>query len=239
MHPPTLSMPGYPADIFGDAAGTTNSRWLWGLGPFQLPLCYSPSWVKVVLVPGDAVAVPKGWWHAARSTPSSVAISVVVHIETVYERIMPRRMCRRDVQPVPAARGVLNVRHGSDRAPISRRAVIALGDDDPVVYYYALCDERLAASCLMAYARLEGRMIKWHTGDGLMSFAEAATADLGLSTRYVNTLADWMVKFQQRPKQGGVVLAEESAAAIYDEVAMTDEQHVNTGEPEQLQVVQY
>ena len=78
-------------------------------------------------MPGDAVAVPKGWWHAVRSTPSSVAISVAVHIETVDERIVPRRMCRRDVQPVSAARGVLNVRHGSDQAPNSRRAVTALG----------------------------------------------------------------------------------------------------------------
>ena len=46
-----------------------------------------------------------------------------------------------------------------------------------------------------------------------------------------------MVKFQQRLKQGGVVLAEASGAAVHDEVAMTDEQHVNAGEPEQLQVV--
>ena len=35
------------------------------------------------------------------------------------------------------------------------------------------------------------------------------------------------------------MLAEESAAAMHDEVVSTDEQHVNVGEPEQLQEVQY
>ena len=82
-------------------------------------------------------------------------------------------------------------------------------------------------------------MIKWHTGDGLRRFAEDAAADLGLSTRHVNALAEWMVRFQRRPKQGGVVLAEESAAATHGEVVLTDEQHVDEGEPEQLQEVQY
>ena len=95
---------------------------------------FSSSWVKVVMVPGDAVPVPKGWWHAVRSTPNSVAISVAVHIGTVDKRSVQRRMCRRDAQPEPPARGVPNVRPGSDQASNSRRADFALGNDDPTVY---------------------------------------------------------------------------------------------------------
>lgn len=81
-------------------------------------------------------------------------------------------------------------------------------------------------------------MIKWHTGDGLRRSAENAATDLGLSTRHANALAEWMVRFQRRPKQGGVVLAEESTATTHGEVVLSDEQPVNVDEPEQLQEVQ-
>ena len=136
MHPPTLSMPGCPADAYDDATGTNNSRWLWPFDPFQLPLSDSSLWVKLVMVPGDAVTVPKGRWHALRSTPSSVAISVAVRIETVDERTVRRRTCRRDTQPAPIVRGVSNVPLGSERTLNSQRANYAIGADDPVAYYY-------------------------------------------------------------------------------------------------------
>ena len=67
MHPPALSIPGCPAGVYGDTAMTSSSRWRWPFDPFQLPRGDSSLWVKVVMVPGDAVAVPKWWWHAARS----------------------------------------------------------------------------------------------------------------------------------------------------------------------------
>jgi hypothetical protein len=58
-------------------------------------------------------------------------------------------------------------------------------------------------------------MVKWHTGDGLRYFVEAAVEDLGLSARHVKAVGDWMVNFQQRPVQGGVVLAEETIGTTH------------------------
>ena len=129
------------------------------------------------MVPGDAVAVPKGWWHAARSTPSSVAISVAVLIGTVDERTERRLTCRRDAQPTVVPREASSVRLGSGRPSNSRRADIAIGSNDPTVYYYALCDERLTESCSVSYERLEGRMVKWHIADCLWDFVEVAAAN--------------------------------------------------------------
>ena len=96
-----------------------------------------------------------------------MAISVAVLVETVDERTERRRTCRRDVQLTVAPREVSNVRLGSGRASNSRRADSSIGDSDPIVHYYALCDERPAESCLVPHERLEGRVIKWYTGDGL------------------------------------------------------------------------
>ena len=146
MHPPALSIPGCPAGVYGDAAMTSSPRWLWPFDPFQLPRSDSSLWVKVVMVPGDAVVMPKGWWHAVRSTPSSVAISVVVQLETVDERTVRRRTCRRDAQPAPMVRGASDALFGSEHTPNSRRTDHSIGSDDPVAYYYALCDKRLADS---------------------------------------------------------------------------------------------
>ena len=102
-----------------------------------------------------------------------------------------------------------------------------------------MCDERLAESCLATFERREGRMIKWHTGDGLRRFAEGAAADLGLSAQHANALAAWMTRFQQRPKQGGVVLAEERIAVTRSEEVLTGEQRGDAHAPEHLQEVQY
>ena len=85
IHPPTLALPGCPASVYGDAAATSNPRWL-SFDPFQLPRRHSSSWVKVVVVPGDAVVVPMLWWHAVRSAPGSVAISVPIRLDTTDER---------------------------------------------------------------------------------------------------------------------------------------------------------
>ena len=115
MHPPALSIPGCPADVYGDAAVTGSSRWLWPFDPFQLPCSDSSLWVKVMMVPGDVVVVPKGWWHAVRSTPSSVAISVAVQLETVDERTVRRRTCRRDAQPAPVERGASDAPLGNEQ----------------------------------------------------------------------------------------------------------------------------
>ena len=189
------------------------------------------------MVPGDAVAVPRGWWHAVRSTPSSMAISVAVLIETLDERTKRRCMCRRDVQLTVAPREVSNVRLGSGRASNSQRADSAIVDNDTIVHYYALCDKRLAESCLVLYERLEGRVIKWHTGDGLRYFVEAAVADLGLSARHVNAVTEWMINFQQRPILGGMVLAEESGDTTRGMVVSPAEQQVGADGVEQLQEV--
>ena len=51
IHPPALALPGCPANVFGDTAVTNNPRWL-SFDPFQLHRSHSPSWVKVVFVPG-------------------------------------------------------------------------------------------------------------------------------------------------------------------------------------------
>ena len=104
IHPPALALPGCPASVFGDAAASNNPRWL-EFDPFQLSRIHSSQWVKVVLVPGDAVVVPKLWWHAVRSTPGSVAISVPIQLDTIDERSIRRRTCRRDAQPMPMVRG--------------------------------------------------------------------------------------------------------------------------------------
>ena len=87
LHPPTSELPGCPAHVFDGANKSRASRWLWGFDPFQLAVCHTSSWVKVVLVLGRAVTVPGGWWHAVRSTPSSVAISVAVQVEQTDERV--------------------------------------------------------------------------------------------------------------------------------------------------------
>jgi hypothetical protein len=62
IHPPVLVVPGCPASVYGDAAATSNPRWLPSFEPFQLPRRDSSLWVKVVMVPGDVVVVPKLWW---------------------------------------------------------------------------------------------------------------------------------------------------------------------------------
>ena len=55
IHPPALVLPSCPARVYGDAAATSNPRWLPSFDPFQLPRRHSSLWVKVVLVPGPAV----------------------------------------------------------------------------------------------------------------------------------------------------------------------------------------
>ena len=84
VHPPAQSLPGCPAAIFANAT-LTDSRWL-DVDPFELSKAYSSKWVKVVMVPGDVVVMPKLWWHAVRSTPGSVAISVPIQLEEISER---------------------------------------------------------------------------------------------------------------------------------------------------------
>jgi len=148
IHPPALSLPGCPASVFGDAAATINPRWL-AFDPFQLHRTHSSLWVKVVLVPGDAVVVPKLWWHAVRSTPGSVAISVPVQLDTIDERSIRRRTCRRDAQPIPMVRGPPGSPSPGEQPPNSRRMDYTLGADDPVAHYYALIDTQLAADCQM------------------------------------------------------------------------------------------
>ena len=56
---------------------------------------------------GDVVAIPKLWWHAVRSTPGSVAISVPVRLGTIDGRTVRCRTCRHDAQPVSVVRGQL------------------------------------------------------------------------------------------------------------------------------------
>ena len=206
IHPPALSLPGCPASVFGDAAATTNPRWL-EFDPFQLHRTHSSLWVKVVLVPGDAVVVPKLWWHAVRSTPGSVAISVPVQLDTIEERSIRRRTCRRDAQSVPMVRKSHGLPFPGEQLPNFRRTDYTLGADDPVAHYYALTDTQFAADCRMEYKRLEGRVVTWHTGGSLLRFADVAAAELGLGAQQTAALLAWMTSFQLRPTQGGAVLA--------------------------------
>ena len=121
IHPPTLAIPGCPASVYGDATATDSFRWLQPFDPFQLPRMQSSQWIKVVLVPGDVVVVPKLWWHAVRSTPGSVAISVPVRLDTIDDRTVRRRTCRRDAQQAPAVRGQLGPLPAGELPPNSRR----------------------------------------------------------------------------------------------------------------------
>ena len=86
IHKSTLAIPGCSASVYGDAAATDSFRWLRGFGLSQLPRRHSSQWIKAVLVPGDVVVNPKLWWHAVRSTPGSVAISVPVRLGTIGGR---------------------------------------------------------------------------------------------------------------------------------------------------------
>ena len=201
IHPPALVIPGCPASVCGDAAAASNPRWLCPFGPFQLPLSDSSLYVKVVMVPGDAVVVPKEWWHAVRSTPSSVATSVPVRLETTDERMVGRRTCRRDAQPAPVVRGAPDL-PASEQMPNSRRTDNSFGADDPIAYYYALSDELLAESCRTAYERLEGHVITWHTGDDLMRFADIAAADPGLGAQQTVALDGCQVFSRGRSREG-------------------------------------
>ena len=137
IHPPALALPGCPASVYGDAAAASNPRWL-SFDPFQLPRRHSSLWVKVVMVPGDAVVVPKLWWHAVRSAPGSVAISVPIRLDTTDERTVRRRTCRRSAQPAPAVRGSLGLLSAGEQSPNFRRTDYSLGADDPIAHYYAL-----------------------------------------------------------------------------------------------------
>ena len=168
IHPPAFALPGVPASVFGDAAGFQNPQWL-EFDPFRLGRIHSSAWVKVVLTPGDAVVVhvPRMWWHAVRSTPGSVAISVPIRLGTIDERSVRRRTCRRDAQPMPMLRGAdYSPPHGV-QPPNSRRADSTLGANEPIAYYYALTDAQLAIDCHVEYDRLDGRAITWNTGGSL------------------------------------------------------------------------
>ena len=204
VHPPAQSLPGCPAAIFANAS-LTDSRWL-DLDPFELSRAYSSKWVKVVMVPGDAIVMPKLWWHAVRSTPGSVAISVPIQLDEVDERTTRHRTCRRDTQPVSARRGV-GTSVSVEEPPNSRRTDSSLGAGDPVAHFYALTDTQLAAACRIPYERIEGRVISWNTGTSLATSAESAAAELGVSAQHTRDLAAWMASFQLRPTVGGAVLA--------------------------------
>ena len=204
IHPPTQSLPGCPADIFASAT-LTDSRWL-DVDPFKLSRAYSSEWVKVVMVPGDVVVVPKLWWHAVRSTPGSVAISVPVRLDEIDERTRGRRTCRRDTQPAPARRDA-GPPASNEEPPNSRRADYSLGADGPVAHFYALTDTQLATACRMPYERIEGRVVTWNTNVGLATSAENAAAELGVSAQHTRDLTAWMASFQLRPTLEGAVLA--------------------------------
>ena len=238
IHPPASALPGCPANVYGDAATTNNPRWL-SFDPFQLHRSHSSSWVKVVLVPGDAVVVPKLWWHAVRSTPGSVAISAPVRLDTIDERNNRRRTCRRDAQPTSMVRGPLGLLPPGEQSPNSRRTDYSLGTDDPIAHYYALTDKQLAMDCRVEYERLEGRVITWHTGDSLVSFADIAAADLGLGAQHTVALAAWMARFQQRSKQGGVVLTAEGEAEVQGESTSREKQQIDACEPEHLPMTSF
>ena len=77
-----------------------------------------------------------------------------------------------------------------------------------ITFYYALCDKRLAELCSLPRPRLEGRVVRWHTGGALLNFATAVAHELGLDERHACTIAVRMGDFQQKPTQGGVVLAD-------------------------------
>ena len=72
-----------------------------------------------------------------------------------------------------------------------------------------------------------------------MRFAESAAADLGLGAQQANALAAWMSRFQQRPKQGEVVLADESNSETHGEATLTGEQLGDAYAPEHLQDVRF
>ena len=232
IHEPTLAIPGCPASVYGDAAATDSARWLRGLDPFQLSRRHSSQWIKVVLVPGDVVVIPKRWWHAVRSTPGSVAISVPVRLETIDGRTVRRRTCRRDAQPVPAVRGHLGSLPTGGQPSNSRRTDYSLTVDGTVAHYYALTDTQLATDCQVEYERLDGRVITWHTGDNLSRFADAAAAVLGLGAQQTAPLAEWMARFQLRPTQGGAVLTTGAEAEEHGEPDPREAQQTNVREHE-------
>ena len=204
VHPPTQSLPGCSAAIFASAT-LTDSRWL-DVDPFKLSRAYSSKWVKVVMVPGDVVVMPKLWWHAVRSTPGSVAISVPVQLDEINERTSWHRTCRRDTQPVSARRGA-GTSVSAEEPSDSRRADNSLGAGDPVAHFYALTDPQLAAACRIPYERVEGRVVSWNTGTGLATSAVSAATELGVSAQHTRDLIAWMASFQLRPTVGGAVLA--------------------------------
>ena len=204
VHPPTQSLPGCSADIFASAT-LTDSRWL-DVDPFELSRAYSSKWVKVVMVPGDVVVMPKLWWHAVRSTPGSVAISVPVQLDEINERTSWHRTCRRDTQPVSARRGA-GTSVSAEEPSDSRRADYSLGAGGPVAHFYALTDPQLAAACRIPYERVEGRVVAWNTDTGLATSAVSAATELGVSAQHTRDLIAWMASFQLRPTVGGAVLA--------------------------------
>ena len=204
VHPPTQSLPGCSAEIFASAT-LSDSRWL-DVDPFGLSRAYSSKWVKVVMVPGDVVVMPKLWWHAVRSTPGSVAISVPVQLDEIDERESRHRTCRRDMQPVLARRGA-GTSVLAEEPPESRRADYSLNVGGPVAHFYALTDPHLAAACRIPYERVEGRVVAWNTDTGLATSAVSAAAELGVSAQHTRDLMAWMTSFQRRPTNGGAVLA--------------------------------
>ena len=105
-----------PSGVFGDAAATNNCRWLQPFDPFQLSRSHTSQWIKVVMVPGDAVTIPKLWWHAVRSTPDSVAVSVPVRLDMVDIRTVRRRTCRRDDELPSVVRGRTGSLHTGEPA---------------------------------------------------------------------------------------------------------------------------
>ena len=143
MHPHAPSLPGCLAHIDEGTAESRASRWLWDFDPFQLAVCHTSSWVKVVLVPGRAVAVPRGRWHAVRSTPKSVAISVAVQVEQIDERTSLRRACRRDVQPEAESRKAQQVCLGGGGSSNSRRTDITIGECAPATHCLESLDSQL------------------------------------------------------------------------------------------------
>ena len=169
---------------------------------------------------GDVVVIPKLWWHAVRSTPGSVAISMPVRLETIDGRTVRRRTCRRGAQPAPAVRGQLGPLPAGEQPPNSRRTHYSLGADDPVAHYYALTDTQLAADCQVEYERLEGRVITWHA------------AELGLGAQQTAALAAWMARFQLRPTQGGAVLTAGVETEVHGEPNPREAQQADVREHE-------
>ena len=153
VHPPISSLPGCPAHIFDEATDTRKSWWLYGFEPFGLDPAHTSLWVKIVLIPGNAVVLPRGWWHAVRSTPGSVAISVAIRAEHIDERTTARRSCRRNL-PAPDCPKIR--RTGSERGvpPHPRRDGRVPSATGLITFYYALGDKRLADLCSLPYPRL-------------------------------------------------------------------------------------